>query len=50
MVVVLTGILEKRSLRAFCTKADCLLNGIFSIILAIGILPFLESTFNIINP
>ncbi|NLW01845.1 MAG: HDIG domain-containing protein [Clostridiaceae bacterium] len=51
LVVVLTGILEKRSLESFLYEGGiAFLNGIFSIILAIGILPFLESTFNIITP
>ena len=51
LVVVLTGILEKRSLESFLYEGGiAFLNGIFSIILAIGILPFLESPFNIITP
>ena len=48
---VLTGILEKKSVESLLNDGGlAFLNGIFSIILAIGILPFLESTFNIITP
>lgn len=51
LVVVLTGILEKKSLESLLNEGGlAFINGIFSIILAIGILPFLESTFNIVTP
>ena len=49
-MVVLTGILEKEPESFLYEGGIAFLNGIFSIILAIGILPFLESTFNIITP
>ncbi|NLU33105.1 MAG: HDIG domain-containing protein [Clostridiaceae bacterium] len=51
VVVVLMGILEKKSVESLLNEGGlAFVNGIFSIILAIGILPFLESAFNIITP
>lgn len=51
LAVVLTGILEKKSVENLLYDGGlAFINGVFSIILAIGILPFLESTFNIITP
>ena len=51
LVVVLTGMLEKKGVESLLNEGGlAFVNGIFSIILAIGILPFLESTFNVITP
>lgn len=51
LTAVLVGVLEKKGLNSLLNEGGlAFLNGIFSIILAIGILPFLESAFNIITP
>lgn len=51
LVIVLTGILEKKGVESLFNEGGlAFVNGIFSIILAIGILPFLESTFNLVTP
>ncbi len=50
-VVVIAGALEKESAKALLNDGGlAFVNGIFSIILAIGLLPFLETTFNVITP
>ena len=49
--IVLTGILEKKGIESLLNEGGlAFVNGIFSIVLAIGILPFLESTFNVVTP
>ncbi|SHJ50823.1 HD family phosphohydrolase [Thermoclostridium caenicola] len=51
LIIVLTGILEKKGVENLLNEGGlAFMNGIFSIILAIGILPFLESTFNLVTP
>ncbi|MCX7771588.1 MAG: HDIG domain-containing protein, partial [Clostridia bacterium] len=51
LVIVLTGILYKKSPESLLNDGGlAFLNGLFSIILAIGLLPFLESTFNVVTP
>lgn len=50
-VIVLTCIINKKGLDSLINDGGlAFLNGLLSIILAIGILPFLESTFNVITP
>lgn len=50
-VTALIGMLEKKGVDGVLYDAGlAFVNGIFSIVLAIGILPFLESTFNVITP
>jgi putative nucleotidyltransferase with HDIG domain len=51
LIVVSLGVINKSGLRTIAK--DCIfvsINGIVSIILTVGILPFFESTFNIITP
>ncbi len=51
LVIVLTGIISKKGPDSLINDGGlAFLNGLFSIILAIGILPFLESTFNVVTP
>lgn len=51
LVIVLTGIISKKGPDSLINDGGlAFLNGLLSIILAIGILPFLESTFNVITP
>lgn len=51
LIIVFTGILEKKGVESLLNEGGlAFVNGIFSIILAIGILPFLESTFNLVTP
>ncbi|NMA64951.1 MAG: HDIG domain-containing protein [Clostridiaceae bacterium] len=50
-VIVLTGIIDKESARNLLRDSGLVfVNGILSIILAMGILPFLESSFNVVTP
>lgn len=50
-IIALIGIIEKKSLESLLTNGGlAFVNGMLSIILAIGLLPFLESTFNVITP
>ena len=50
-VVVLTGIIDKESAQKLLYDGGlAFVNGILSIILAMGILPFLESSFNVVTP
>ncbi len=50
-IVVLIGIIDKRSIEELINSGGLVfINGLFSIILAIGLLPFLESTFNVVTP
>jgi putative nucleotidyltransferase with HDIG domain len=51
LIVVSLGVIDKSALRTIAR--DCIfvsINGIVSTILTVGILPFFESTFNIITP
>lgn len=51
LIIVFTGIIAKKSLDSLINDGGlAFANGIFSIILAIGILPFLESSFNLVTP
>lgn len=50
-IIALIGVIEKKSLESLLTNGGlAFVNGMLSIILAIGLLPFLESTFNVITP
>lgn len=50
-VIVLTGVIDKESARNLIHDGGLVfVNGILSIILAMGILPFLESSFNVVTP
>jgi putative nucleotidyltransferase with HDIG domain len=51
LLVILTGILEKKSVESLLNDGGlAFVNGLLSVILAIGLLPFLESTFNVVTP
>ncbi|MGI6122766.1 MAG: HD family phosphohydrolase [Acetivibrionales bacterium] len=51
LVIVLMGLIEKRSLDNFLNDGGlAFINGLLSIVLAIGLLPFLETTFNVVTP
>ncbi|NLU51859.1 MAG: HDIG domain-containing protein [Clostridiaceae bacterium] len=51
LIIVFTGIIAKKSFESLLNEGGlAFVNGIFSIILAIGILPFLESSFNLVTP
>lgn len=51
LVIVLSGIIEKKGAEALLNEGGlAFVNGIFSMILAVGLLPFLESTFNVVTP
>lgn len=51
VLIVLLGLINKKSPENLLNDGGlAFLNGLFSIILAIGILPFLESTFNVVTP
>ena len=50
-IIVLSGIIDKKSPESLLNDGGLVfINGILSIILAIGILPFLESAFNVVTP
>lgn len=50
-IIALIGIIEKKSLEKLLNDGGlAFINGLLSIILAIGLLPFLESTFNVVTP
>jgi len=50
-IIILTGIIDKESFRNLLFDGGlAFINGIFSIILAMGIMPFLESSFNVVTP
>ncbi len=51
LIIVFIGLIDKRSVEDLINSGGlAFINGIFSIILAIGLLPFLESTFNVVTP
>jgi putative nucleotidyltransferase with HDIG domain len=51
VVVACVGVIEKKEWTTFLYEGGiAFLNGILSVILAIGLLPFLESIFNVITP
>jgi len=51
LIILCMGIINKNDIRTIASEGLIVsVNGIFSIILTIGMLPFLESTFNIITP
>lgn len=51
LIIALAGIIQKKSLESLLNDGGlAFINGILSIILAIGLLPFLESTFNVVTP
>lgn len=51
VIIVFLGMIDKRGIESLLNDAGlALINGILSIILAIGLLPFLESIFNIVTP
>ncbi|HHW21978.1 MAG TPA: HDIG domain-containing protein [Clostridiaceae bacterium] len=51
VIIALVGIIEKKSLENLLNDGGlAFINGMLSIILAIGLLPFLESTFNVVTP
>jgi putative nucleotidyltransferase with HDIG domain len=51
VIIVLIGIIQKKSLESLLNDGGlAFINGMLSIILAIGLLPFLESTFNVVTP
>lgn len=51
VVVACVGVVEKKEWTTFLYEGGiAFLNGILSVILAIGLLPFLESIFNVITP
>lgn len=51
LIIVLTGIINKKSPESLINDGGLVfINGLLSIILAIGILPFLESAFNVVTP
>ncbi len=51
LVIVMIGLIEKKSLESFLNDGGlAFINGLLSIILAIGLLPFLETTFNVVTP
>ena len=50
-IIILTGIIDKESFRNLLFDSGlAFINGIFSIILAMGIMPILESSFNVVTP
>lgn len=50
-IIALIGIIEKKSLESLFNDGGlAFINGMLSIILAIGLMPFLESTFNVVTP
>lgn len=50
-IVLLTGIISKKGFESLLNESGLVfLNGLISMVLAIGLLPFLESTFNVITP
>lgn len=51
VIIVILGMIDKKSIESLLNDSGLtLINGILSIILAIGLLPFLESLFNIVTP
>lgn len=51
LVIILVGLMEKKSLETLLNDGGlAFVNGLLSIILAIGLLPFLETTFNVVTP
>jgi putative nucleotidyltransferase with HDIG domain len=51
LLIILTGILDKKSVESLLNDGGlAFVNGLLSVILAIGLLPFLESTFNVVTP
>jgi len=51
LVIIMVGLMEKRSLETMLNNGGlAFINGLLSIILAIGLLPFLETTFNLVTP
>ncbi|HBR03141.1 MAG TPA: metal-dependent phosphohydrolase [Ruminiclostridium sp.] len=51
LIIVFTGIINKKSLESLLNDGGlAFISGLFSMILAIGIMPFLETTFNIVTP
>ena len=51
LIIVLTGVINKKSPESLINDGGLVfINGLLSIILAIGILPFLESAFNVVTP
>lgn len=47
----MVGLIEKKSLENILNDGGlAFINGLLSIILAIGLLPFLETTFNVVTP
>ncbi len=51
LVIVMVGLIEKKSFENFLNDGGlAFINGLLSIILAIGLLPFLETTFNVVTP
>ncbi|NLX63730.1 MAG: HDIG domain-containing protein [Clostridiaceae bacterium] len=51
MVIIMVGLMEKKSLETMLNDGGlAFINGLLSIILAIGLLPFLETTFNVVTP
>lgn len=51
LIIVLIGMIDKKSIEnLFNDGGLAFINGLLSIILAIGLLPFLESTFNVVTP
>ncbi len=50
-IIALIGIIEKKSVESLFNDGGlAFINGMLSIILAIGLMPFLESTFNVVTP
>lgn len=50
-IIILTGIIDKESFRNLLFDGGlAFINGILSIVLAMGIMPFLESSFNVVTP
>lgn len=51
LVIIMVGLIEKKSLENILNDGGlAFINGLLSIILAIGLLPFLETTFNVVTP
>ena len=51
LVIIMVGLMEKKSLVSMLNDGGlAFINGLLSIILAIGLLPFLETTFNVVTP
>ncbi|MGI6083848.1 MAG: HD family phosphohydrolase [Acetivibrionales bacterium] len=51
LIIVLIGLIEKKSLESLLNDGGlAFINGLLSIVLAIGLLPFLETTFNVVTP